>query len=67
MSDALRETMTTNAGAPQSVTVDGMTVSQHSIADQLAMLKYLDQRSASVNLVATLQNFAVQLQPPGAC
>jgi hypothetical protein len=43
-----------NANSPSSVTVDGQTVSQHSIADQIAADKYLAKKAASTGKPANM-------------
>ena len=53
-----------NASAPQSVTIDGQTVSQHSITDQIKADRYRRTVAAAKCNPAALIN-RVRIVPPG--
>ena len=53
----------TNALAPQSVSADGVSVTQHSIADQIAADRYARSKAALANPAGALKR--VKLVPPG--
>lgn len=67
----LAETVETNAAKPRAVTVDGQTVEQHSLADQIAAAKF-----AAANAAVTSEGNSVgngrygftffKFRPPGA-
>ena len=47
MTDTLDNSIKTNAIGPKQATADGVTVQQHSLADQIAADKYLESKQAS--------------------
>jgi hypothetical protein len=47
MTDELDESIAQNAQAPRKADVDGMTVEQHSLPDQIAADRYLQSKKAS--------------------
>jgi hypothetical protein len=61
--DALATQIATDATGPQSVTVDGVTVQQRSLRDQLDVLKSLEARRAASRFPL---GKPVKLNSPGA-
>jgi len=47
VAEDLAETIADDAANPRQVTVDGVTVQQHSLPDQIAADKYLQSRTAA--------------------
>jgi len=64
MAEELDSTIEQNAAGPKQVTADGVTVQQHSLADQIAADKYLaGKRAASKNPAKAFTR--VKIVPPG--
>lgn len=61
--DTLNETLLANAQKPQSANIDGNSVSQHSIPDQIAMAHHVAGQVASSRGHFGLR--FTQLVPPG--
>lgn len=64
MSDAIDDAIETNAVGPKQVTSDGVTVTQHSISDQIAASKYTGSVAASGSAPFGLKR--AKMVPPGA-
>ena len=64
MTETMDTTITTNAQGPKSATVDGVSTSQHSLADQIAADKYLLARGGRTSPANALTR--VKIVPPGA-
>lgn len=47
MTDELDESIAQNAQSPRKADVDGMTVEQHSLPDQIAADRYLQSKKAA--------------------
>jgi hypothetical protein len=52
-----------NAASPQSVSIDGQTVTQHSLKDQIEADKYLASKSARTKPALAFSR--VKIVPPG--
>jgi hypothetical protein len=65
MADDLTSTIETNAAAPASVSADGVTVQQHSLADQIAADKHVSAKRAKRSGPAC-QIHRVKLVAPGS-
>lgn len=63
--DTTAETIRDNALAPKRVQVDGQTVEQHSIADQIAADKYAKSKEATAAGKGLGVRYA-KFVPPGA-
>ena len=63
MAEELDSTIETNAKAPRQASADGVTVQQHSLADQIAADKYLASKRAGRNPAKALTR--VKIVPPG--
>ena len=64
MAEELDSTIEQNAAGPKQVTADGVTVQQHSLADQIAADKYLaGKRAISRNPAKAF--IRVKIVPPG--
>lgn len=63
MADDLNNAIETNAAGPRQATADGVTVQQHSLADQIAADKYLASKRAGRNPAKALTR--VKIIPPG--
>jgi len=63
MADELDSAIKTNAEGPKSAGADGVTVQQHSLADQIAADKYLESKRAGRNPSKALTR--VKIVPPG--
>jgi hypothetical protein len=63
MADDLDNAIKTNAEGPKQATADGVTVQQHSLADQIAADKYLASKRAGRNPAKALTR--VKIIPPG--
>jgi hypothetical protein len=46
MAEEIQQSIAENAAGPRSVMSDGQSVNQHSLADQIAADKYLDEKAA---------------------
>ena len=62
--EELAETIATNATKPAQASQDGRSAAQHSLADQIELLKYLDNREAAANGRLGVGFF--KTKPPGA-
>jgi hypothetical protein len=60
LTDAIRE----NAGGPKQVSTDGLTVSQHSLKDQIDALNHL--READISKSRKLPVRIARIRPGGA-
>lgn len=58
--------METAAASPQSVTVDGQTVSQVPIKDRIELAKFKQSQSAAADPAAAIRGMSFKLVPPGA-
>lgn len=63
MAEDLKDAIEQNAAGPKQATVDGVTVQQHSLADQIAADKHLAAKRAMRNPAKALVR--VQIVPPG--
>lgn len=61
--DDIADATNANATGPKSVTVDGNTVSQHSLPDQIELEKY---RKANTQAASTARLIFNKCSPPGA-
>ena len=61
--DDIRDATDANALGPQSATVDGNTVTKHSIADQIALEKH---RAAQIQARSATKLIFNKISPPGA-
>ena len=64
MADELDNTISQNAQGPAKASVDGVTMEQHPLADQIAADKYLESKKASRGKGLGIR--LVKLSPPGA-
>jgi len=64
MADDLKDTIQQNAQGPRQAAVDGVTVQQHSLADQIAADKYLAAKKAAATNPAKAFT-RVKIVPPG--
>jgi hypothetical protein len=63
MADDLDNAIKTNAQGPKQATADGVTVQQHSLADQIAADKYLASKRAGRNPARAITR--VKIVSPG--
>lgn len=63
MSEAIETAIESNASGPKQVTVDGNTVTQHSLADQIAADKHLGAKEQARSAFPLRMN---KISPPGA-
>ena len=63
MAEDLDNAIKTNAEGPKQAGVDGVSVQQHSLPDQIAADKYLAQKRAGQNPAKALTR--VKIVPPG--
>jgi hypothetical protein len=61
--DALVETTDANADKPQSASIDGNSVTQHSIPDRIALEKH---RAANIQSQSSGRLVFNKISPPGA-
>ena len=61
--DEIREAAATNATGPKSVTIDGNSVNQHSLKDQLDALDRLQEETAKTR--STLPVRLAKIRPGG--
>jgi len=64
MTDELDNAIETNAKGPKQASADGVTVQQHSLADQIEADKYLAGKRAAKNPAKALTR--VKIVPPGS-
>ncbi len=64
MSDEITDQIASNALQPQSMSVDGQTVTEHSLQDQIAAAKFLQAQTAAQGSNCGLR-FS-KIVPPGA-
>lgn len=64
MSAEITDAIESNATGPKQVAADGVTVTQHSIADQIAAAKYVGATNAAANAPFGMKR--ARLVPPGA-
>ena len=64
MTDSTEEAIRKNAEGPKRVTVDGTSVEQHSIQDQIEADRYLASKRAAKNPLGGIGR--TKLVPPGA-
>jgi hypothetical protein len=64
MAESISDTIRDNAVKPASVSIDGQTVTQHSLRDQIDADVYLRNKSQSVR--RTLPIRMAKVNPPGA-
>ncbi|MCY2928176.1 MAG: hypothetical protein NTV86_01535 [Planctomycetota bacterium] len=64
MTDTLDNAISQNAQSPAKASVDGVTMEQHPLADQIAADKYLESKKASRGKGLGIK--LVKLSPPGA-
>ena len=62
--DSLVDLIRENAAGPKQAVVDGVTVQQHSLQDQIAADKYLASKEAVKNPARAL--IRVKIIPPGS-
>lgn len=62
--DNLADQIAENALAPRQTTIDGQTVVEHSLPDQIAAAKYLAGRNAGTKARAGVR--FTRIIPPGA-
>lgn len=65
MADEIEDAIETNAAGPKSASVDGVSVQQHSLADQIAADKYLAAKRAVAHDPRKALT-RVKIVPPGA-
>ena len=64
MAEDLDNVIRDNASGPAKAAGDGISIEQHSLADQIAADKYLSQKAAGRNPAKALTR--VKIVPPGA-
>jgi len=64
MADTLAEAIDENAGGPKQTSADGVNVTQHGLADQIAADKYLTAKNARRDPREALLRF--KIVAPGA-
>lgn len=65
MADEIEDAIEQNAAGPQSASVDGVAVRQHSLRDQIAADKYLASKAAA-HADPRRAFTRVKIVPPGA-
>ena len=65
VADDLKDTIQQNAQGPRQASVDGVSVQQHSLPDQIAADKYLAAKKAAATNPAKAFT-RVKIVPPGA-
>jgi hypothetical protein len=63
----LEQSIEEQAAKPRSASVDGVSVEQHPLADQIAADRYLGEKGAArLSPMARLRSHFVKLVPPGS-
>jgi hypothetical protein len=63
----LEQSIEDGAAKPRSASVDGASVDQHPLPDQIAADRYLEEKGASrLSLTARIRGHFVKLVPPGS-
>ena len=67
MAGETEQKIETNAAKPRSASVDGASVEQHPLTDQIEADRYLEEKRASrLSPTARLRGHFVKLVPPGS-